>query len=128
MGRCYAGTFDLDTIDNWQVYNGTELILGGHDSPLGTEFQGTIKLADFKDLTIQFNHCVREINDYNVTIEIADENGRTLLTKRFKVNLGTRMTIEKIELGRLTTKSITIRYREKRKNGTDKILGRISFE
>jgi hypothetical protein len=125
IGQCYAGTFDLDTIDNWQIYNGTELVLGGHDSPLGTEFQGTIKATDLKELVIQFYHCVRYIDDFDVTIEIADDKGQIILTKKFKV--GARMAIDKKALGLLTTKSITIRYREKRKSGTDKILGRISF-
>jgi hypothetical protein len=125
IGQCYAGTFDLDTIDNWQIYNGAELVLGGHDSPLGTEFHRAIKTTDLRELIIQFNDCVRYIDDFDVTIEIADEKGEIILTKKFKV--GTRMTINKKELGLLTTKSMTIRYREKRKSGTDKILGRISF-
>ena len=125
IGRCYAGTFDLDTIDNWQIYNGTELIFGGHDSPLATEFQGTIKTADLKESIIQFNHCVRYVDDFYVTLEITDDTGKNLLTKKFKV--ASRMTIDKKELGTLTAKSITIRYLEKRKNGTNRILGLIRF-
>ncbi len=127
FGQCIAGTFDLDTIDNWQIYNANELVFGGHASPLGTEFQGTIKTTDLKELVVQFNHCVRYIDDYDVTLEITDDKGKNILTKKFKANLGTRMTIDKKELGSLTMKWITIRYQEKRKNGTDKILGRISF-
>ncbi len=126
-GQCFAGTFDMDTIDNWQICNGNVLVFGGHASPLGTAFQGTIKTTDFKELVVQFNHCVRYIDDYDVTLEIIDDKGKNILTKKFKTNLGTRMTIAKKELGPLTMKSITIRYQEKRKNGTDKILGRISF-
>jgi hypothetical protein len=103
------------------------IILGGHDSPLRTGFQGTIKTVDLKELIIQFNHCVRYIDDYDVTIEIKDDKGKNILTKTFKVNLGKRMVIDKRELGPLTMKSITIRYREKRKDGTDKILGLIRF-
>lgn len=125
IGQCYARTFDLDTIDNWQIYNGNELLLGGHDSPPGTEFQGTVKATDLEELVIQFHHCVRYIDDFVATIEIADDKGKIILTKKFKV--GARMRIDKKEFGVLTTKSITIRYREKRKNGTDKVLGRISF-
>jgi hypothetical protein len=127
IGQCYAGTFDLDTIDNWQIYNGTELVLAGHESPLGTEFQGTIKTTDLKELIVQFNHCVHYGDDFDVTIEITDDKGKIMLNKKFKINSGTRMTIDEKELGQLTMKSIIIRYREKRKNGTDKILGRISF-
>jgi hypothetical protein len=127
IGQCYGGTFDLDTIDNWQIYNGTELVFGGHDSPLGTEFHGTIKKTVLKELVIQYNHDVRYIDDFNVTIEITDDKRKIILTKTFKANSGTRLTIDKKELGQLTMKSITIRYREKRKDGTDKILGRISF-
>ena len=100
-------------------------MLGGHDSPLGTEFQGSIKTTDLTELIIQFNHCVRHIDEFNVTVEITDDKGKIILTKKFKV--GTRMTIDKKELGLLTTKSITIRYQEKAKNGADKILGQISF-
>jgi hypothetical protein len=127
IGQCYAETFDLDTIDNWQIYNGTELVLGGHDSPLGTEFQGTIKITHLKELIIQFHHCVRYIEDFEVILEIIDDKGKSILTKKFTVNSGTRMTIDKKELGPLTTKSITIRYHEKRENGTDRILGLIRF-
>ena len=128
IGQCFAGTFDMDTIDNWQVYNGTELLFGGHESPLGTKFQGKIKTTDLKEIVIQFNHCVRSIDDFDVIIEITDDKGKNILTKKFKTNLGTRMTITKKELGTLTTDSITIRYREKIKNGTDKILGQIRLE
>jgi hypothetical protein len=126
IGHCYGGTFDLDTIDNWQIYNGTELIFGARDSPLGAEFNGTIKKTDVKELIIHFNHCVRYIDDFDVTLEVTDDKGKNILTKEFKV--GRPMTIDKKELGQLTMKSIIIRYREKRKDGTDKILGRIRFE
>jgi len=125
IGQCYGEAFDLDTIDNRQIYNGTELIFGGHDSPLGTEYQGTIKTTDVKELIIHFNHCVRHIDDFDVTLEVMDDKGKIILTKKFKV--GRPMTIDKKELGPLTMKSMTIRYREKRTNGTDKILGRIRF-
>ncbi|MBA4057868.1 MAG: hypothetical protein C0490_24340, partial [Marivirga sp.] len=114
-------------IDNWQIYNGTELVLNGHDSPPETEFQGTIKTTDLKELVIQFNHCVRYIDDFDVILEITDGKGKNILTKKFRANSGTRMTIDKNEFGLLTSKSITIRYIEKRKNGTDKILGKIRF-
>jgi hypothetical protein len=124
IGQCNAGTFDLDTIDNWQIYNGTELVLGGHDSPLGTEFQGTIKRTELKELIIQFNHCVRYA-DFDVILEITDDKGKNILTKSFKIDSETKMTIDKKELGLVTSKSITIRYRENRKNGTDRILGKI---
>lgn len=125
-GQGYCGVTDADTIDNWQVYNGTELIFGGHDLA-GTEFQGSIKTTDLKKLVVQYNHCSHFPNDFEVILEIRDEKGKSILTKKFKGNSGIRMTIEKEELGRLTTKSITLRYREKRENGTDKILGRITF-
>src|SRR5204863_4460356 len=94
-GQCYAGTFDLDTIDNWQIYNGTELVLGGHDSALGTEFKGTIRTTDFKELGMQFNHCVHSSGEFDLIIEITDDNGRNILTKKFMVNLGTRLKIDK---------------------------------
>lgn len=124
IGQCYGGTFDSDTIDNWQIYNGTELVFGGHDSPLGREFQGVIKKTDLIDLNIHFNHCVHYTDDFDVTLEITDDRGKIVLTKTFKI--GRKMTIDRKELGPLTTKSIIIRYWEKRKNGTDKILGRIN--
>lgn len=126
IGQCYAGTFDPDTIDNWQIYNGTEFVFGGHDWPVEIEFQGTIKATNFKELVIQFNHCGR-YSDLDVDIEVADDKGKTILTKKFRIDSGTSMTIDKKELGPLTMKSIIIRYRERRNNGTDKILGRINF-
>ncbi|MEO7989978.1 MAG: hypothetical protein ABI663_10580 [Chryseolinea sp.] len=127
IGRCNAGAFDIDTIDNWQIYNGAELILAGHDSPLGTVFHGTIKKTELRGLVIQFNHDVNYIDDLEVTVDIMDEQGKNILTKKFRTNSGTRLTIEKKELGLLATTLITIRYQEKRKNGTDKILGEIRF-
>jgi hypothetical protein len=125
IGQCDGGTFDPDTIDNWQIYNGTELVLGGHDSAHGTMFQGIIKESDLKQLTIQFNHCVRYTEGFEVIVEIDDDRGKNILTKKFTA--GEKMTIDKKELAQLATKFITIRYREKRKDGTDRILGRISF-
>lgn len=126
IGQCYAGTLDMDTIDNWQIYNGTELVLAGHDSPPGTVFQGTIQRADLKDLAIQYNHDV--VGDsIDVIVEILDDKGNILLTGNFKTRVGTRFVFRKKELERLNSNSIRIRYREKHENGTDKILGRISF-
>jgi hypothetical protein len=125
IGQCYAGTFDMDTIDNWQIYNGADLVLGGHDSQLGTVFQGIIKRAELKDLAIQYNHDV--IEDSFVVVDIMDDQGNILLAANFKARLGIRFAFRKKELERLTNNSITIRYREKRENGTDKILGRIRF-
>lgn len=116
----------MDTIDNWQIHNGTELVLAGHDSPQGMVFQGTIKRADLKDLAIQYNHDV--VGDsFDVIVEILDDHGNILLTGNFKTKLGIRFAFRKKELERLNNNSIRIRYREKRENGTDKILGRISF-
>lgn len=128
IGHCNAGTLDLDTIDNWQIYNGTELVLAGHDSPLGTIFRGTIKKTELKGLVIQFNHDVRYIDDFEVTVYLMDGQGKNILTKKFRTNSGTRLTIEKKELELLTAELITIRYCEKRTNGTDKILGEIKIE
>jgi hypothetical protein len=125
LGHCYGGSFDLDTIDNWQVYNGNELVLAGYESSLDTAFEGTMKRSDLTALSVYFNHCVRYAEEFDVIVEIVDENGRKIMEKRFKA--GSKMMIEKRQLGALTTKSITIRYREKRKNGTDRILGRIRF-
>jgi hypothetical protein len=127
IGQCYAGTFDLDTIDNWQIYNGTELVLAGHDSSLGTVFSGTIKKAELKDLAIQFNHDVQYPEAFEVVVDFIDERGNIILTGNFKSRPGIRFAFRKKELERLTSGSITIRYREKRENGSDKILGRISF-
>ena len=128
VGQCYAGTFDLDTIDNWQIYNGTQLVLAGHDSPIGAVFHGTIKKSELKNLTIQFNHDVSLIDDFEVTVTIADGQQKNILTKKFRTNAGIKLTIKKKEFGLLTTDLITIRYQEKRKNGMDKILGEIKLE
>ena len=126
IGQCYAGPFDMDTIDNWQIYNGTDLVLRGHDSPLGTIFQGTIKRTELKDLAIQYNHDVLQ-NGFDVIVDIIDDKGNILLTGNFKSRPGIRFAFRKKELEQLTNSPVTIRYREKRENGTDKILGRISF-
>lgn len=128
IGQCYAGTFDLDTIDNWQIYNGTELVLAGHDSPLGTIFRGTVKRTELKDLTIQFNHDVHYLDPFDITVDIIDEQGSIILTGKFKFSPGIRFAFRKKEIERLTSKLITISYREERKNGTERVLGEIRFE
>lgn len=128
IGHSYAGTFDLDTIDNWQIYSGTELVLAGHDSPLGTVFRGTIERAELKDLSIQFNHDVHYPDSFGVTVDIMDEQGNIILTQKFKSNPGVRYAFRKRELEQLKIDLITIRYREERKNGTDRVLGEIRFE
>jgi hypothetical protein len=124
-GQCYSRTFDLDTIDNWQVYNGKELVLAGHDSPIETNYEGEIKTNDVTELVIQYNHCIRYVGELPVTIEITDEKGSRIVRKEF--NIGSKMVIQRWELGSLTTKSITIRYKENWENGTDRILGSISL-
>ncbi len=127
IGQSYAATFDVDTIDNWQIYNNGELVLAGHYPSYVAGFKGTIKKANLKKLEIQFNHCVH-YDDLDVTIEILDDKEKILLRKTFKINSGTRMTIEKEEMGNFTSKSISIRYVENRKGGTDQILGFIRFD
>lgn len=121
--ECNARTFDVDTIENFQIYNGDKLVLAGMGS--ASEFQ-TIKIrrADLTDLGIQFNYDV-PFENVTVIIEIADERGRNVLTKEFRIDAGTRMKVERKELGPLKAKSITIRYLEKRGYGLDKILVRI---
>lgn len=126
IGRCNATTFDLDTIENFQIYNGDKLVLAGLGP--GTEFQTImIKRADLADLGIQFNYDVR-FENVSVIIEITDETGKKVLTKTFRIDSGTRMKIERKKLKQLTAKSITIRYLEKREYGLDKILVRIRLE
>jgi hypothetical protein len=128
IGQCYAGAFDYDTIDNWQIYHGTELILAGHGSPSGSTFQGKIKKRELKDIAIQFNHCVNNLEAFDVTVDIIDKEWKVVLTGKFKSRPGIRFGFRKKELEKLTSESITIRYREERKNGIEKVLGEIIFE
>ena len=102
--------------------------MAGHDSPLGTVFQGTIKRTELKDLAIQFNHDVYYLDPFDVTIDIIDEQGNIFLTGRFKSRPGIRFAFRKKDHERLTSKLITIKYREERKDGTEKVLGEIRFE
>ena len=95
IGQCYGGTFDLDSIDNWQIYNGTELVLSGHDSPLGTVFSGTIKKAELKDLAIQFNHDVQYPEPFEVVVDFIDEGGNIILSGNFKSRPGIRFAFRK---------------------------------
>ena len=124
-GQCYGSAFDADTIDNWQIYNGTELVLAGNE--VGEHFEGVIKMADLKDLTIIFNHCAPVAEDLEISIEIEDKDGNKILTSNFKKDPQTRITISKKELKRIAPRIITIRYHEKKKNGTNKVLGQIKF-
>lgn len=127
IGHCYAGTFSIDTIDNWQVYNGDILVLAGHDSPLESAFSGTIKKPELKDLAIQFNHCVMFPAPFDVVIDFIDTRGKLILTRTFKFRSGVRFVVRKKELEQLPA-TITLRYRENRKNGADKILGQLNFK
>ena len=124
----YAGTWDYDTIDNWQVYNGTTLVFAGHDSPLGTVFRGTVKKEDLEDITIQFHHCARFIEDFEVTIDFTDRLGNCILTKKFRINSATPLKIARSEFGALTTDLIAIRYREDRSFGADRALGELRLQ
>ena len=123
--QCYGGTFEIDTVDHWQIYNGSELVFSGW--ALGVGNDGRIKASDLKELTIRYHHCGR-YSDLDVTIEILNEAGEIVLSKNFKIDSGDGMTIEKEELLKLATNPITIRYRERRENEIDLILGRIWFE
>jgi hypothetical protein len=128
VGQCYAGTFDLDTIDNWQVYNGTEIVLAGHDLHSESLFLGSIKISELKDLSIQFNHDTETIDTFIVVIDITDKKGNILLTSEFKSGPGIRFAFRKKKLEKIKSEIIIIRYREEREGGANKILGEIRLE
>jgi hypothetical protein len=109
--RSSGGTFAPDTIDNWQIYNGKELILAGHESPLGTNFHNTIKKDEVGDLEIKFNHCSPHQN-LTRTVRITDETGRMVVSKKFSSDT-VKMIIHRLELSELTSKFLIIEYMER---------------
>jgi hypothetical protein len=119
----YSATFDVDTIDNWQIYNGTALILSGNQVSF-TPSYGTVKRTELNDFSIVYHHCTSSNYNFDVTIEITNEAGEVILSKRFKEST---LKISKEELQTLKENSIVIRYCEEIKNGTDRILGKITF-
>jgi hypothetical protein len=95
---------------------------------LGTVFRGTIKRTQLKDLVIQYNHCTLDPDSLNVTIDIVDEHGIIILTGKFITNEERRFAFRKKQLERITSKRITIRYREEQTKETERVLGEIRLE
>lgn len=112
-GQCFSSTFQLDTVDNWQIYSNKHLILSGHTSPTITNFKGTIKQKKFKDLQIQYNHCIKYNEYIYVTIDITDEQDNSIMLSIFKTRQGQRIIIDKKDLRTLpTNRPLKIKYSE----------------
>ena len=108
-GQCFGSTFQTDTIDNWQIYNGKDLLLSGH---AGGEFRVTIKKKKIKDIEIQFNHCTKHNEDYYASIEMKDEHGDASIMSVYSLKPGQRITLSKSDLLMWTGKVVKIIYSE----------------
>lgn len=125
-GHCFGSTFQLDTIDNWQIYNGKKLLLSGHD---GGQFHVTIKKSKLKDLEIQYNHCVKHKEDYIVSIEITDKDDNSIIISAYSVKPDNRITIPKSDILLWKEKVLKIKYSEHSENNPIKVtLGQITLE
>jgi hypothetical protein len=118
-----ASTLSRDTIDNWQVYNGENLLFAGNGHQ---SISTTLKRSEMVDISIQFNHCQAYLA-LSVTIELINEANKKVIVKTYKVDSGNRVRIPKAELEKIDSNTYKIRYRENIKDGTDIILGQIKL-
>ncbi len=124
----HAAILALDTIDHWQIHNGTQLVMRGNASMPHSSIHGAISKNAFKHLAIQFHHCVAYSDDFSVVVEVTDLQGNSLCVKSFHhASSVNRLIIDKKDLANWTGASVVIRYREMRPGGVNKILGKIIF-
>ena len=125
-GECFGSTFQSDTVDNWQIYNGKDLLLSGH---AGGKFEVTIKKNKLKDLEVQFNHCIKRTEDYYASIEITDEQDNSIIISAYSLKPGDRITIQKFEILLWKKKVFRIKYTEHSDlNPIEVTLGQITIE
>lgn len=118
MLRCQAGVLDADTIDNWQIYNNDILLLAGN--AVGENFEATISKKHLGVLAIKYNHCSR-YHDLDVTVDVLNEYGLVIISRKFKTDSGMRMVFDKSDFDKIGPGLLTIRYTEK--NGINITLG-----
>lgn len=121
-----ANPMALDTIDHWQIYNGSDKIIACHQNSSIDSCEGVLNINSLNDLRIRYFHCTTYI-DVETQVKLVDENGKILAVKKFVINSGDEMTFNKTELKVMKHQIIAIYYRENRSNGVDKVIGRIKF-
>jgi hypothetical protein len=124
--ECLGSPITPDTINNWQIYNGTELLLAGNAA--NSDLKVSIKEKELHDLQIQYNTCVY-YQDMNVILEMIDNDDNIRLSKSFKINSGDKMFIGREELKWFNKTTIfKIRLRENKPGGMESLLGEIRIE
>jgi hypothetical protein len=124
VGQCYAAPIEIDTIDNWQIYKGKQLLGKGNAF---VEFSAVIKKEDLQDLAVRYHHC-SHYSDIKVRLEISDINGSVLWSKDFQIDSGDRITIDRSAFEKLTVSLVEIGYQELKTNGINVILGTLKIE
>ena len=124
--KASAVTSAPDTTDTWQIYNGKELILDGHLSPLGTNFHHTLKKEEVRDLEISVSRHGPSYSAKRI-VRITNETGRTVVRKEFK-NDHSKMIVTRAEFGKLTSKFLIVGYIENENAGPWLILGHLIIQ
>ena len=79
-----GGTYDTDTIENWQIYNGDSLVLAAH-GPITGEFQIFLRYKRLKDIKVVYNQCMRSIDGNPLWISVST-NKTARWTKEYRTN------------------------------------------
>jgi hypothetical protein len=113
FGQCFASTLQKDTVDNWKIYNGKELVFYGYSTPLLTNFKGTINHKRLKDIEIKYNHCIPYNEQVHITVKITDDNDNCLLISVFEIKHSERIIIRRKNIKKLPrNESLKIKYSE----------------
>jgi hypothetical protein len=80
-----GGTYDADTIENWQIYNGNSLIHAGHGTMTG-EFQVLLRYNRLKDIKVVYNHCGRLIEGNPLWVSVSTNKTAQRWTKEYRTN------------------------------------------
>ena len=120
-----AETFQADTIDNWQIYNGSQLILAGHQHIDGMTLHAAIKRTELGEIGIEFRHCANYPGHYTITFEVIDRTSSRIKIKKFSGEIGRRLNVRQKELELGSSTLIVIHYTENVANGVTRVLGQI---
>jgi hypothetical protein len=129
MIACFsrANAMAPDTVDHWQIYNGTQQIIACHENSNIHSCEGAIKINSLSNLRIRYFHCTTYI-DVEIQVKLVGETGKTLAVKKFVINSGDEMVFNKEELNGVKYQKVAIHYKEIRSNGIDKVIGKIIFK
>jgi hypothetical protein len=126
--HCYANLIQADTIDNWQIYSDTTLLLASNASVSRHVTTAEIKFAELQTLRIVYNRCVR-YDKMPVVLEVTNEAGNIIFIRDYTISSGDQMSVPKEALEYdQQPRSLQIRLWQDKKAGLNVILGRIILQ